>query len=427
MAIHTRSLGALIIAAAATTLVACGTLESTRDDTPPIGAPGSVAQGARAVPSSSYDVVHRFSRKGDPSAGLIDVNGTLYGTTYGRGGRGQGTVYSMTLAGVTKTIYVFHGPDGAGPRGVLLDVDGTLYGTTQYGGSSNDGVVFSVTTSGAEKVLYSFQNGSDGAYPYSGLIDVNGTFYGTTYAGGASDCYNGVGCGTVYSVSPSGAETVLHRFSASDGKSPYAAPVDLNGTLYGTTYAGGASNQGVIYAITTSGGERVIYNFHGGSDGAYPKAPLIAVKGTLYGTTYYGGGISNCRADLGCGAVFSIKPNGEEHVLYSFSGNSDGSNPVAPLIDVHGTLYGTTFTGGAYPCGYLDLGCGTIYSLSESGSENVLHAFTGDSDGAFPYAGLVSVGGKLYGDTNAGGTVSGCEERGCGTAFSWPLRAPHHL
>jgi hypothetical protein len=57
----------------------------------------------------------------------------------------------------------------------------------------------------------------------------------------------------------------------------------------------------------------------------------------------------------------------------------------------------------------------------------VLHAFTGDSDGAFPYSGLVSVGGKLYGDTNAGGTVSGCEERGCGTAFSWPLRAPHHL
>ncbi len=172
-------------------------------------------------------------------------------------------------------------------------------------------------------------------------------------------------------------------------------------------------------------GERALYSFQGGSDGAYPKAPLIAVKGTLYGTTYYGGGISNCRADPGCGAIFSVKPTGDEHVLYSFrGGNADGSNPVAPLIDLHGTLYGTTFTGGGDECGYLDLGCGTVYSLSGSGLENVLHTFTGDSDGAFPYAGLVSVGGKLYGDTNQGGSESGCEEHGCGTAFSLPLQAP---
>jgi hypothetical protein len=36
-------------------------------------------------------------------------------------------------------------------------------------------------------VLYSFKGGSeDGNYPYAGVISVNGTLYGTTYSGGAN-------------------------------------------------------------------------------------------------------------------------------------------------------------------------------------------------------------------------------------------------
>ncbi|MFZ0363197.1 MAG: choice-of-anchor tandem repeat GloVer-containing protein, partial [Candidatus Cybelea sp.] len=314
---NTLTRRALTIGAAATLFAGCGGSQ------PLISASGTMQQSSRVPRSLSYEVLHRFSLRGHsgtsyPNGALIDINGMLYGTTYGRGGRDRGTVYSLSLTGEKRTFYRFHGPDGSYPRGALLSVGGTLYGTTTYGGATNDGVVFSVTTSGAETVLYSFKAGSDGANPYAGLIDVNGTLYGTTFAGGDTGCYSGRGCGTVYSISATGTETVLHSFSGglSDGEAPYASLVDLNGTLYGTTYSGGPSNQGVVYTVTSSGMESILYRFGGGSDGAYPKANLVAAKGRLYGTTYYGGGHLNCRADPGCGTVFSITPKGEELVLY---------------------------------------------------------------------------------------------------------------
>jgi len=45
----------------------------------------------------------------------------------------------------------------------------------------------------------------------------------------------------------------------------------------------------------------------GGTDGALPNANLIDVKGTLYGTTYEGGGGSDCINSGGCGTVFAIR------------------------------------------------------------------------------------------------------------------------
>jgi uncharacterized repeat protein (TIGR03803 family) len=84
-------------------------------------------------------------------------------------------------------LYRFAGsPDGSSPSAGLINVNGTLYGTTYSGGAYNDnGTVFSVSRSGKEKVLYSFRPGTDGARPLAGLLDVNGTLYGTTYEGGA--------------------------------------------------------------------------------------------------------------------------------------------------------------------------------------------------------------------------------------------------
>jgi uncharacterized repeat protein (TIGR03803 family) len=73
-------------------------------------------------------------------------------------------------------LYRFKGGSLSG----LLDVNGTLYGTTFSGGTSNAGTVYSVSTSGVVKVLYSFKGGSDGAHPIGGLIDVKGVLYGTT-------------------------------------------------------------------------------------------------------------------------------------------------------------------------------------------------------------------------------------------------------
>ena len=73
------------------------------------------------------------------------------------------------------------GTDGTGPTADLINVKSTLYGTTEEGGAYNAGTVFSITTSGTEKVLYSFTGGTDGDSPQTGLIDVGGKLYGTTF------------------------------------------------------------------------------------------------------------------------------------------------------------------------------------------------------------------------------------------------------
>ncbi len=189
------------------------------------------------------------------------------------------------------------------------------------------------------EVLYSFGSKSgDAEYPYADLINVNGKLYGTTYYGGAK------GDGTVFSITPSGKETVLHSFGSKsgDGEYPYAGLINVNGTLYGTTYYGGAKGDGTVFSITPSGKETVLHSFGSKSgDGEYPYAGLINVNGTLYGTTYYGGA-------KGDGSVFSITPSGKETVLHSFGSKSgDGEYPYAGLINVKGTIYGTTYSGGA--------------------------------------------------------------------------------
>jgi uncharacterized repeat protein (TIGR03803 family) len=243
-----------------------------------------------------------------------------------------------------------------------------LYGTTVAGGGegcdSGCGTVYTISTSGQERLLYRFQGGSDGEYPV-GLIDLNGTFYGTTSAGGGSGCggaYSHPGCGTIFSLTASGVEKVLHRFQGgADGVLPQADLLDVDGKLYGTTAYGGASGNGTVYSVTPSGTERLLYSFAGGSDGAQPRSPLIDVTGTLYGTTYEGGG-TGCGGP-GCGTVYSISTTGHEKVLYSFAGGYDGRNPEAALLDVKGRLYGTTDFGGVSQ-GSGAKCCGTVFVVS---------------------------------------------------------------
>ncbi|HLY03844.1 MAG TPA: choice-of-anchor tandem repeat GloVer-containing protein [Candidatus Cybelea sp.] len=270
------------------------------------------------------------------------------------------------------------------------------------------------------KLVYHFQGGSNGSDLVAPMIDVNGTFYGTTYAGGGSGCFDRLGCGTVYSLTPSGSEKVLYAFTGgSDGSHPAAALTDVDGTLYGTTeYGGGKGCKkrgcGTVYSVTINGSEKVLHRFTGAPDGAYPVASLVNVRGTLYGTTREGGTSERCkrnRSILGCGTVYAITTRGAETVLYSFADRPDGAYPQAPLIDVNGTLYGASAGGGAH-------NVGTVYSVSTSGSEKVLHSFRDAPDGAFPYAGLIDVNGVLYGTTWAGGRTFCLESGGpCGTVY----------
>jgi len=385
---------------------------------------GSLVQPARAQNEVVLYAFQGGSDAAEPFGGMIKVKGALYGTTIsngytGSGGSsgswlGSGTVFKITTAGVETVLHAFQGSpnDGVRPWAGLVDVVGTLYGTTEYGGANNAGTVFKITTAGAEKVLHSFGNGNDGAYPYAGLINVGGTLYGTTTYGGSGSCT--YGCGTVFKITTKGVETVLYSFKGgNDGAYPRAALIDVAGTLYGTTEYGGANNAGTVFKITTAGAEKVLHSFGNGNDGAYPYAGLIDVGGTLYGTTY-NGGTGSCT--YGCGTVFKITMKGVETVLYSFKGGSDGANPWAGLIDVAGTLYGTTENGGGggTSCTYA---CGTVFKITTAGVETVLHAFQGGSDGSFPGP-LIDLGGTIYGTTQKGGGSGGgnCTQ-GCGTVF----------
>jgi uncharacterized repeat protein (TIGR03803 family) len=353
---------------------------------------------------------------------LLDVGGTLFGTTTAGGDSnlcsgGCGTIFSANPAGLEEVLssfsgYALGGPDGAGPSGALVDDGGMLYGTTAAGGANGLGTVFAVTPSGVRRLLHTFR-GSDGANPMAALLPLGGTLYGTTNAGGTSK-HCGGGCGTVFAISTTGAERVIYSFTGGDdGQRPSAALIYADRSLYGTTSHGGdpacgtGSGCGTIFSIDSRGAEHVLHRFSG-RDGTYPIGALTEISGTLYGTTSGGGSSTKCGG--GCGTVFSATLAGAERVLYSFTGSSDGARPYAGLLAVNGTLYGTTLHGGGASCG--GFGCGTVFSIAQTGGPvRIFHSFS-ETDGANPEASLIDVGGTLFGTTQSGGTTYG------GTVFA---------
>ena len=296
---------------------------------------------------------------------------------------------------VTETVlYTFPGSrkGGYSPYDRLIDLNGTLYGTAYFGGAHRRGTVFSMTTSGAETVLHDFARGR-GEYPSAGLTNVNGVLYGTTEQGGTN------GDGSVFRITTAGVEKQLYSFAGgTDGERPVADLTNVNGTLYGTTYTGGRGTYciegcGTIFKITTKGHETVLHSFAGyPADGEFPPAGLTNVNGTLYGVTS-NGGVSDA------GIVFSITTAGTYRQVRRFGRRSyDGKEPLGTLTDVGGKLYGTTFYGGAY-------GYGTVFRITTSGVERVLYSFDDNGAGGyFPAAGLTNIGRILYGTTSSGGS-----------------------
>ncbi len=197
-----------------------------------------------------------------------------------------------------------------------------------------------------------------------------------------------------------------------DGISPAAGMVVSNGTLYGTTQSGGPGAAGTVFATSAAGKERVFYAFGSmGPDGVFPVAGLVVLAGTFYGTTSSGG-------DHGFGAVFKVDKSGKERVLYSFKGGSDGADPYAALAVYKGKLYGTTLDGGgSTKCSQ---GCGTVFQVTTAGKEHVVYAFKGGADGAAPLASLLVIGSEFYGTTSNGGN-------GVGTIFKTDASGNEHV
>jgi uncharacterized repeat protein (TIGR03803 family) len=296
------------------------------------GGDGNVFELVRGS-SGSYTekVLHNFTDGVQPvGTPVLDSHGDVFGITEFGGFGGQGVVYEMphSATGYTyKLLHTFAIGGGVAQAGLAIASNGTLFGTIfGFGQQNKDGSVFRIQRGMAGavyKVLYNFKGGADGANPNGALTVDNrtGVIYGTTEFGGS-------GNGTVFSLTPHGSgytEQVLHAMAA-NGADGFAMEGQLlltaQGDLFGTATIGGIKCSGIgcgtLFELTPSGTSftfRVIHQFTGPPDGADPEwSGLIpGPAGTLFGTTRSGGTARTCGDGgpggvQGCGTVYQITP-----------------------------------------------------------------------------------------------------------------------
>jgi uncharacterized repeat protein (TIGR03803 family) len=378
--------------------------------------------------TAALRVLYSFAGGADgstPAGGLVSLGGLLYGMTEEGGANasciagGCGAVYSVDPGtGAEHIVYSFlEGNDGSFPIGNLVAVNGVLYGATSRGGgtgcnSNGCGTIVSVTPSGQESVIYRFTGGSDGAEPVT-LITDGTTLYGQTSTGGSQKCPYG-GCGTVFSLSTTGVFKTVHAFSGIPGDDySGTALVYANHTLYASSNVLIISGEGAsILAISPTGSTKVLYSFLGGSFGGAPLS-LQYDKGSLLGTTDLGGtkGCSRYGSTWGCGLIFDVNAKGVQHPLHTFKG-ADGAAPVGSVMH-GGVLYGAASGGGGNRCaGHEE--CGLIFSVTSGGTERTVYAFQNPEQGWWPQAAPIFAGNTMYGTTTRGGTTA-CA---CGVVYA---------
>jgi uncharacterized repeat protein (TIGR03803 family) len=357
----------------------------------------------------SLEVLHTFTGRADgasPSSGLVQArDGNFYGTTSAGGAAGLGTVFRITSDGTFETVHAFTSSEGtASSLGLVVDADGNLYGTGRGAGRADGGFtlgneifsnngsslgsVFQVNPSGALTVLHRFSGGRDGANPAFRLIQGrDGNFYGTT---------NGqIGSSSVFKMSPAGDITVLHTFPYYSEGSPNWLIQATDGNFYGTTMTGGTplsfgavnttpASLGTVFKITPAGSFTVLNNFstNGAQNGCCPTGLTQGMDEDLYGIASAGG-------TFGFGGIFKLTLDGRLTMLHAFTG-SDGVFPGGSLVQAtNGNFYGMTLGGGPS-------GGGTIFRMTPTGSLTTMSSFGSSTVG--PLTSLIQGrDGNLYG------------------------------
>jgi uncharacterized repeat protein (TIGR03803 family) len=401
-----------------------------------------------ATDGTHFQVIRVFSNANNapaaPWAGLVQgksPDDMLYGTTRVGGATAScnGCLYAISTDGTTFSILnSYDYPEGITPiTGLIQGSDGRLYGTTTLGGPHNyNGSVYAVTTAGALDTLFSFGPSLTSGQnpipyygdPYGGVIQgSDGRLHGSLQTSRANENENNDGyyaplyvhpnLGALFSIGTDGSHpTIDYDFSTKgfhDGQTPLygALARDATGNLYGTTssggefYDGGPYTNGTLWRLAPNGAYTILHSFcgwqaNGPSDGDYPEWGVALYGNVLYGTTADGGTNGGIA---GGGTLFSYDLASRKYtVLYSFGGTNDGNEPSSAPVLIGNTLYGVTAAGGA--------NFGTVYAFTlptgtTPGSERVLYAFQGSSDGATPTGNLLlGQNGNLYGITTAGGT-----------------------
>jgi uncharacterized repeat protein (TIGR03803 family) len=330
------------------------------------------------------------------------------------------TVLAISGAPTVFTLYSFGTPanfDGSGPTGTLIQAgDGNLYGTTVNGGTANLGTVFRVTLSGNETVLHSFDpnNGDDPTtQPRGGdgfIQASDGNFYGVN----SGNDFGGQYGGYVFEITPAGAESKIFDEIQNDvGDVPLQGGIieSSDGRLYGNILGNADTifNRPIEAGITTPAPlANVTLPF------GYSFGPILqASDGSFYITLPFFGNY---------GGIVKSGAGGAATPFYSFGTTpGDGTGPQGLIQGTDGNLYGTTGSGGS-PSAACPNGCGTVFRITPAGVETVLHSFGGNAaDGQAPSGPLIQgIDGNFYGLTSAGGNTpagSATPNCNCGTIF----------
>lgn len=278
----------------------------------------------------------RWELTRDPAASV------LYGVTPNYGSTTGGTLFKITTGGVFTKIRDFGASgdvNGSAPDGPLLALSGSFYGVTRSGGNNAKGVLYKWNATSGYQVVYHFGTGTAGANPSGPLtLASDGNVYGTSTAGGAC------GQGVVFKLVPStGAVSVLHAFCGAEGSSPMTGVIQAgNGLLYGTAYVGGDFAGGTLFSLTLAGAFTKLLSF--GADANQPKFPsrlTLGSDGLLYGTSYLGGDSVASK-----GTLFSSTLAGAVSVRARFINAPSGMSNPSPWAALNerftGVFYGVT-------------------------------------------------------------------------------------
>ena len=211
----------------------------------------------------------------NPIGGLVVSGGTLFGTTIGSP-VGAGVIFALGTDGSSYTnLFDFQTISGQGftstnktggtPSATLLLLGNTLYGTAARGGTNGNGILFAISTNGSGFTnLHTFAMGarnggnvytnSDGIEPLGTLFFSGTNLIGTASGGGPS------GNGTVFSINTNGSAfttmftfpPVINNSLNLGGVGPSAGLLLANNTLYGTTTNGGG-HDGNIFGLILGG------------------------------------------------------------------------------------------------------------------------------------------------------------------------------
>jgi uncharacterized repeat protein (TIGR03803 family) len=276
-----------------------------------------------------HDLFQYISLGWENMSGMINgPDGAMYGLCALGGANGGGTIFKIDPAtDIYTDEFDFVTANGSNAYGTLMVAsDGKMYGMSHAGGANNVGVIFSYEpATHTYTKLYVFDNATGASPYYGGLIQgTDGKLYGMTQLGGTSSQ------GVIFSFDPnSGVYNVLHNFDGTTGGQPYGSLVQAtDGNLYGMTYAGGASNLGVVFKYDmTSNTYTDLVDFNG-TNGATPKRSLSqGSNGKLFGATYSGG-----TGSAGVAFSYDIVTN-TYTVLSNFSSLTTGSNPNCDLVE----------------------------------------------------------------------------------------------